>query len=259
MRERFHGMTDEQLGAALGSLDLDWPPSPDLTPAVMTAARSLPPRVTRLPLSRPRRILLIAAATILLLAGVAVAAKVLIDLGAVVVEVTPGPPGALPSPPRIPLGRPITLEEAEDLLGDEVALPTRLGPPERIWADEVITEEGDVVRLTAAWRPAPALPAIAGSSYGMVLIRFEGDTDQASKEVYADTGSVEPARIGDILGMWTVGLHELELLTSEGVVVVRVDGNVLLWRDGPYTVRLETSLPKRTAVRLAASIPSGTS
>ena len=31
-----------------------------------------------------------------------------------------------------------------------------------------------------------------------------------------------------------------------------VDGNVLLWRDGPYTMRLETSLPKAEAVRIAA-------
>ena len=34
---------------------------------------------------------------------------------------------------------------------------------------------------------------------------------------------------------------------------MRVEGNVLLWRDGPYTMRLETSLPKTDAIRIAAS------
>ena len=51
---------------------------------------------------------------------------------------------------------------------------------------------------------------------------------------------------------WTTGTHVLQLLTSEGVVYVRVDGNVLLWRDGSHTMRLETALPKAEALRIVA-------
>ena len=43
---------------------------------------------------------------------------------------------------------------------------------------------------------------------------------------------------------WTTGPHVIQLLTSEGVVHARVEGNVLLWTDGVYTMRLETALPK---------------
>ncbi len=259
MSERLRSISDEQLGLALAGLDVDWPPAPELAPAVMASVRFAPPRVVRLPLSRPKRILLIAAATVFLLAGAAVAARMLIDLGAVVVEVGPGRAGTLPTPSSIPFGERITAEDAADLLGDEVPFPAALGPPDRIWADEVLTEAGEVVRVSAAWRPGPDLPAIPGSKSGAVLMRFQGDADQAIKDVHQDTGVFEPARVDGRAAFWTSGPHVLELLTGDGVVLLRVEGNVLLWRDGRYTLRLETTLPKGAAIRIAASIPTGTS
>lgn len=258
MTERIRAMTDDQLGASLASLDVDWPPTPDLTTAVMAGIGApRPARVVRLPLSRRTRILLIAAATTLLLAGAAVAAKLVIDLGAVVVRV-PEDAGTVPSSSAVPFGQPIDLEQAGDLLGAEVAVPTELGAPDRVWADEVITDVGTVVRVTLAWRSGPDLPAVEGAGYGAVLMRFEGDTDQASKDVYADTGRIEPARVDGLEAIWTTGAHSLQLLTSGGVRYVRVDGNVLLWRDGRYTMRLETALPKAEAIRIAESV-AGTS
>ena len=130
-------------------------------------------------------------------------------------------------------------------------LPEQLGPPDDLWADELFTDVGEVVRITAAWDPIPGLPAIEGTTHGAVLMRFEGDTDQAFKEIYENTGTVEPAIVGGDEAIWTTGPHTIRLLTSEGIVYAGVDGNVLLWRDGPYTMRLETSLPKAEAVRIA--------
>jgi len=251
MNERLRAMSDEELGAALSTLELAWPATPDLAPTVMASTRAASrPRVVRLPLSRSKRILLIAATAVLLLAGAALAARFVIDLGAVIVEVTPAP-GTEPTPTPTTtdlFGEPLTLEEATGLIGDDLRLPTQLGPPDRIWADELLTDAGEVVRITATWDPGPDLPPIAGSDYGAVLMRFEGDTDQAFKEVYEDTG---------VDATWTTGQHVLQLLTSDGFVSVRVDGNVLLWRDGVYTMRLETAVSKALAVRIAAS--SGTS
>lgn len=255
MTERITAMADEELGAALSALELDWPTPPDLTTSVMAgvgAGRA--PRVVRMPLSRRTRILLIAAATTLLLAGAAVAAKLVIDLGAVVVRVPEGA-GTPPSASPAPFGEPIDLEQASDLQGDEVGVPTALGRPDRVWADHLITDSGSVVRVTLAWEAQGDLPAIAGSRFGAVLMRFEGDQNVAFKDVYEDTGTVEPARVGEVDGVWTTGRHSLQLLTSEGIRYVRVNGNVLLWRDGPYTLRLETALPKAEAIRIAESIP----
>src|ERR687897_911544 len=86
--ERWRAMSDEELGAALSTLELAWPATPDLAPTVMASTRATSrPRVVRLPLSRSKRIMLVAAATLLLLAGAALAARFVIDLGAVVLEV----------------------------------------------------------------------------------------------------------------------------------------------------------------------------
>ena len=201
--------------------------------------------------------MLIAAATVLLLAGAAVAAKIVIDLGGVVVEVTPSRPGILPTPSIAPTGEPVTLDEAAVMLGREVPLPAGLGQPDRVWADEVFTEEGEVFRITLAWHARQSLPEISNTRYGAVLMVFEGDTDLASKDLYEDTGVLRFPSVDGVDYYWTTGTHLLELLTSGGVAYVRVEGNVLLWRDGPHTMRLETSLPMTQALRIAAS--AGTS
>jgi hypothetical protein len=254
MSERLRSMSDEQLGGALSTLDIAWPPTPDLARSVMAATRAArSPRVVRLPLSRSKRIMLIAAATVLLLAGAAVAAKIAIDLGAVVVEVTPNVPGVTLTPSIAPTGEPVTLEEAGALLGRTVPVPGRLGRPDRIWADEAFTEAGDVVRVTMAWRARPDLPEISGTRFGAVLMVFEGDANQASKALYEDTGMLRYETVDGVEYYWTTGTHLLGLLTGEGVVYVRVEGNVLLWRDGPHTMRLETSLAKADAILIATS------
>lgn len=254
MTERFASMSEEALGGALSTLDLAWPPTPDLARSVMASTRAArSPRLVRLPLSRSKRIMLIAAATVLLLAGAAVAAKIAIDLGAVVVEVTPSVPGPNPTRSIAPTGEPITLKEAAALLGRPVAVPERLGRPDRIWADEVFTEAGEVGRVTMAWRAGPNLPEISGTRFGSILMVFEGDANQASKTLYEDTGVLRFETVDGVEYYWTRGAHVLELLTGEGVVFVRVEGNVLLWRDGPFTLRLETSLPRADAIRIASS------
>ena len=253
MNDRVRAMDDAELGRALAGLELAWPETPDLSAGVMARAQTQPPRVVRLPLTRTKRLLLIAAAIVLLLAGAAVAARFVIDLGAVVVEVNERPT-ALPSPTTTaPFGTPLDVAEAERLLGEELPIPERLGEPDRVWADEVVTDAGEVVRITMAWEPGPGLPAIEGSRFGALLMRFEGETDQAFKDVYEDTGFVEPAFVDGREAVWTTGPHVLRLLTSDGVVDVRVDGNVLLWTDGANTMRLEAAASKSDMVRIATS------
>jgi len=159
MSERLRAMSERELAATLSSLDLAWPPTPDLAPVVMASVRaSSQPRVIRLPLSRPKRILLIAAATLLLLAGVALAARFVIDLGAVVVEFTPGPLTQPTPTPGDPFGEALTIQEATAIFGDDLVLPERLGPPDRLWADEVFTDAGG--------KPLVEIYTIAGMGHG---------------------------------------------------------------------------------------------
>lgn len=254
MSQRLRAMGDDDLGTALSTLDIEWPSTPDLAPAVMTRVSTQGhPGLVRLPLSRSKRIMLIAAATVLLLAGAAVAAKIIIDLGAVVLRVTPNRPGLLPTPSIAPTGQPVTLEEAAALLERDVPIPETLGRPDRVWADRVFTEVGRVARVTLAWRARPDLPEISETRYGAILMVFEGDANLASKEVYEDTGVLQFETVHGVDYYWTTGTHLLELLTGDGVAFVRVEGNVLLWRDGAHTMRLESSLPMTEALRIAAS------
>ncbi|HUF59464.1 MAG TPA: hypothetical protein VMR89_08300 [Actinomycetota bacterium] len=258
MSERLRAMGDDDLGTALSTLDIGWPSTPDLAPAVMMRVSTQGhPGLVRLPLSRSKRIMFIAAATVLLLAGAAVAAKIIIDLGAVVLHVTPNRPGLLPTPSIAPTGQPVTLEEAATLLGRDVPIPERLGRPDRVWADRVFTEVGRVARVTLAWRARPDLPKISETRYGAVLMVFEGDANLASKTLYEDTGILQFQTVDGVEYYWTKGTHLLELLTGDGVAFVRIEANVLLWRDGRHTMRLETLLPKAEALRIGVS--AGTS
>ena len=258
MSERLRALDDDDLGTALSTLDIEWPSTPDLAPAVMTrVSTERHPGLVRLPLSRSKRIMLIAAAIGLLQAGAAVAAKIIIDLGAVVVDVVPNRPGLLPTPSIAPTGQPVTLQETAALLGRDVPIPERLGRPDRVWADRVFTEVGWVARVTLAWRARPDLPEISETRYGAVLMVFEGDANLASKTLYEDTGVLQFQTVDGVEYYWTKGTHLLELLTGDGVAFVRVEGNVLLWRDGRHTMRLETLLPKAEALRIGVS--AGTS
>ena len=193
MSERLRSMSDEDLGAALASLDIEWPSTPTLharghgSRRVGAARRSCVS-----PCPAPSGSCSSPAASVLLLAGAAVAAKIVIDLGGVVVEVTPGRPG----PCRRRSGRSDRrtggpLRKPRRLSGDDVPRPVRLGPPDRVWADEVFTEAGEVARVTLAWDARPDLPEISSTRYGAVLMVFEGDADLASKEVYEDTGVLQ--------------------------------------------------------------------
>jgi len=83
---------------------------------------------------------------------------------------------------------------------------------------------------------------------------FDGDANQASKTLHEDTGVLQVETVESVDYYWTTGTHVLQLLTSEGVVYVRVEGNVLLWRAGSHTMRLETDLPKADALRIATSM-----
>ena len=258
MSERLRSMADDDLGTALSTLDIEWPSTPDPAPVVMARVSTQEhPGLVRLPMSRSKRIMLIAAATVLLLAGAAVATRIIIDLGAVVLEVTPNRPGLLPTPSIAPTGQPVTFAEAASLLGRDVPIPEWLGRPDRVWADRVFTEVGRVARVALAWRARSDLPEISDTRYGAVLMIFEGDANLASKAVYEDTGVLQFETVDGVDYYWTKGTHLLELLTSDGVVSVRVEGNVLLWRDGPFTMRLETALPRAEAMRIAGS--AGTS
>jgi hypothetical protein len=265
MSERLHGLTDEQFAERIARLGerIAWPPAPDVARAVGATIRdeqAAPSLVApRLSMPSRRRTLLVLAAALLALAGAALAARIVIELGAVAVDVLPGRPTSLPTQVATPedLGREIAVGDAAAIAGFPAALPAALGPPARAWVDEaqVGFGPGDVaVRIVTAWEPSTGLPEIPGTRAGAVLMQFEGDWEVASKQLYAETN-----RFGDVIvdgreAFWTTGEHELRLVSGDDPQRLLVTGNVLIWQDAGYTFRLESVLGKRDAIRIAESV-----
>ena len=265
MSERLRGLTDEQVSerlAGLGDL-ISWPATPDIVGAVGAAIRderAAPSLVApRLSLPSRRRTLLVLAAAFLALVGAALAARLVVELGAVTVDVLPGRPTSLPTQVATPgdLGREVGVGEAAVIVGFPPALPTALGPPARTWVDEaqVGFEPGDrAMRIVTAWRPSTGLAEIPGTNAGAVLVQFEGDWEVASKQLFAETNHFGDVFVDGREAFWTTGEHELQLVSGTDTERLLVTGNVLIWQDAGYTFRLETLLGKRDAIRLAETV-----
>jgi hypothetical protein len=262
MNDRLRAMSDERLGEALGAAasSLAWPPTPDLATVVETIRdqeRSQPLARPRLALPSRRRTVLLIAAAVLVLAAAAVAAKLVIDLGAITIRVIPGRPTSLSTAPAHAgdFGEPVTIERAAGIAGFDPIVPEELGPPDRVWVDRgAFTPEGEAAsRMVLAWRTGPDLPQMPGTPWGAVLMQFEGEVDLAFKLVFEETGTLEEAFVEGRRAIWITGEHELDLLTDAGIRSVRVNGHVLLWSDNGFALRLETQLPVADAVRIAES------
>lgn len=268
MTERLPTMNDEQLGAAIAGLggELAWPPTHDVSGAVVATIRghrAAPSLVApRLSMPSRRRTLLVIAAALLALVGAALAARLVIDLGAVAIEVLPGRPTALPTniATKDDLGREISPAEAEAISGFPPALPTALSPPDGAWLEEteVGPESGEIaVRIVTHWLPlddVDDLPIIPGTKTGAVLMQFEGEWEVASKQLYAETNHFGAAIVEGREAFWTTGEHDLMLMSGGKLHRFLVTGNVLIWQDAGFTFRLETALPRREAIAIAESV-----
>ena len=265
MTDRFGAMTDHELEGSLGAIGrrLDWPATPDVAPAVGETIRAFEtsPSLSapRLWLPSRRRTLLVIAAALLTLAGAAIAARLVIELGAIAVEVLPGSPASLPTnvAARGALGREVTLGEANEIAGFAPALPLILGAPDRAWVDEAVIEPGSARlarRIVTAWSPTSEIPAIPGTGRGAVLMQFEGHWEVAAKLLFGETDLFGIAFVDGRQAFWTLGEHELVLVSGQRSVRYVVTGTVLIWQEAGFTFRLETALPKAGAVRIAESV-----
>jgi hypothetical protein len=260
--DRLRRLDDGALAEAVRAAgdDLRWPATPDIEPAVRRSMAGSRPRAGVGPvwpaLPRRRRLVVLLAVALVLLGGAALAAKLVIDLGAVTVTTIPGRPTALPTDAITgdDLGRPVSLEEAERLTGIQARYPAVLGPPDTVW-----TEQGQMgfdpldtaPWIAMAWDAGTDLPAIGDSGRGAVLIQFRGQADVAAKVLYEQAGSIRRVRVDGGGAYWITGPHEFRLPVDGALRAFRVDGSVLLWQSGDDTFRLETALPGADARAIA--------
>jgi hypothetical protein len=240
-------------------------------------------RIASRPLTRPwwrgqsrvfgrpvQRALLLAAALLLVLAAVAGA----VGLGLPGLRIIFGlPAGSSPSPsvsptstaPSLSPGRPgsalglgqgVTLEQLDQVAGFHVLRPgdPAVGVPDAAYVDAIRANQASLV-----WSVRPGLPATLEPGVGLLLSQFDGRIEEGFFSKAIGTGTtVEPVLVNGRSAYWVSGEPHFFFYTARNGQVVedsrRWVGDALLWSDGTYTYRLETSLGRDAAIRVAESV-----
>ena len=164
---------------------------------------------------------------------------------------TVGPPGS-----TLGLGRIVTLAEARTAVGIPIILPsdTRLGAPDLIWLD-------DVDRVTMLWLARPGLTTIVEPEISLIVTEFPGHMDEGYfQKILGGGTTIETVKVGASTGYWITGdPHEFVYVgpgpTGEPTFENRrLVGDTLAWSVDDVTYRLETSLGKDEAIRVAESM-----
>jgi hypothetical protein len=289
-------LDDAGLEGALRSLSgaVDWPTAAPVTPAGVSAGPDIATRVRgriasgeraraarpwwRLGGSRPvRRSLVLAIAGLLALAIVAGA----VGLGLPGLRITFGEPPAsllpLPTPtpeptdggtptptPTLPpitgmrlnLGRQVELDQVEPRTGIPVGLPAdaRVGQPDTVWIDEAKFDQ-----IAYVWEAGPTLPETSERGVGLILMRFDGRTDDEFYQKVLGSGTrLQTVTVDGHEGFWISG--EMHFFFYERPDVGYVDdgrrwvGDALVWYDGTATYRIESALGRDATIEVAESI-----
>lgn len=240
------------LGAAI-----ELPPTPDLARAVRARLEPAPRRPRR----RALRALALATLAVLVPAATVLAASpaardAVLDwlgLGGAKVERVPRLP-RLPPGARIDLGPQVALRTARERAPFGVLVPALLGTPDAVHL-HAGTAAGPVVSLV--YRPGPRLPPTPETGVGLLVREWRGQVERERVQKLV-VGGAERVRVGRARGLWlSGGPHVVLFRTRDGNVVEqpgRLAGNTLLLARGDRLVRLESSLPRREALAVAASM-----
>jgi hypothetical protein len=172
-------------------------------------------------------------------------------------------PPVVTTPPVDPvvalhLGTATTLVGAARLVGFPMRLPT-VGSYQR--PDVVLVGTPPVGGMASmVYLPAPGRPAVAGSGgVAALLSEFRGHLEAGYFQKVAGPGTtVDPVRVGSAQGFWLSGApHEFLYVNAAGTVdtqTIRLATSTLVWSAGGITYRLESALPRDSAVAVAASM-----
>jgi hypothetical protein len=151
------------------------------------------------------------------------------------------------------IGTALPLADVERLAGFDVLLPSdpAIGPP------DVSYLSGE--RAALVWATRPGLPPTEAEGIGLLISEFQGHVDDGyvQKILNSDT-KLTPVTVSGSPGYWIHGdPHYFFYIDRDGKPVDdshRVVGDVLMWRTGDVTYRLESGLGMDDAIRLAESL-----
>ena len=113
--------------------------------------------------------------------------------------------------------------------------------------------------MALVWAPSDDLPPTVESDIGLLIMQFRGSVSPEPIGKIISSGTVvEPVRIGDGSGYWISGDPRIVLLhVARGRAHRRgspLGRRRLIWQRGDMTYRIETSLGKDAAIRIAESL-----
>lgn len=240
---------------------IEFPPTPDLVPAVIDRLEG--ERRPRLDLRRWRTTYGVAAVVVVILAFVSLfpdARRAVADwlgVGGVRIDVVPEGDGSRPQG-ELDLGEEVTIGAARQAVPFSVTLPSS-GPfarPDLVFLDE----DPGTPRVSFVYAPRPGIPPSEVTGTGAILTLMQGDVPIASvKKVVGPDTRVRATEIEGRPAYWIAGApHEVHYLDEEGDPVrlsSRLAGNVLLWERANVTYRLEARFTFEEAIEVARSIP----
>lgn len=276
-RRPLAALDDAELEVVLRAtaVSIAWPTaSPVGGPDVATRVRALlvagPPPAARRPswkLWRPaRRGLVLALAALLALAAIAGAVGLGLPGLRLILGEPPAsaPPSVAPSRPApsgspgftLRLGDAVALEEVEALSGIPTRLPTdpAIGPPDAVYIDQSRSNQ-----VAFVWAPREVLPETRDHGVGLILMRFDGRTDEGYHQKLVGLGvTAEPVTVVGRSGFWISGdPHFFFYVPKDGTTVAderRWVGDALVWSDGAVTYRIESALGRDATIALAESM-----
>lgn len=235
-------MSELERTLRVAATQIAYPQTPDLMARLgeepQPAGR---PRATRRA-PRPTRMLVLAAAGLLLVAATAIATLAGGDPKGVTIRVVDElpelPPSELPAPRA--LGERVSLGRADELAEFDVLAPP--DPPQAVHYSDLAP--GGIVTLVYP---------------GALITQFQGSTDpELIGKLVTPDNKVERFRLDGDPAIWIEGApHAVYLQDRNGAVIEetrRLAGNVLLLERDGLLVRIEGELSKERTVALARSL-----
>ena len=244
-----------RIEALLGDLaaDVAWPATPDLRAAVLariegTAAPERRP--ANRPVVRLIRVLALAAALVLVVAGMAAALGYrLPGFDLIFIEPAPSAGTGLDLGVSLPLGEALAIERPR------VMVPAEIRPPDAAWG----LGSGDQRIITLAWRAADGEATLGGSDLALTVMAVPGGTQEGLiRKLLGGQTTIEAISVSGARGWWIAGApHEILVLRGDGTVGVlrsALVGDTLVFaRDGTL-YRLESALGRDATLEIAASM-----
>lgn len=257
---------DGALERALADLrrHVELPATPDIAAAVVAEIRTRGPRRIRAPY---RRRVAWALAACVVAAGLGLslsrdardAVAGFPGIGGVRIAFGSGPsPAASPSTEsHLPLGRPVTLDDARAEVDFRVVVPHAGGiaRPDHVYVAGF--PPGGSVSLV--YDADDSLPEASATGIGLVVTEFEASLEpELVKKVIGTQATLRPTRVGDDPAYWIQGPHTVFFYRDRTGAIrqstVRIAGNTLLWEHDGVTLRIESALDLARARRVAESM-----